>query len=260
MSRVTYVERSLFEKYSEKIGFVCSIEDWARKHRLNVYVAVYEHKEIKDPIVAEIKTKAASTVLDVGCGYGFLMSSVNAACPNTTVVGTDISKYQIANAKLRGINEPLVVCCAEYMPFKSDFFDFIVCSEVIEHVANPEFSLLEMERMIRKDGHLCISTDNPLSVFRRISRLISGIISLKKSVKEEYIPLNALERMIPHTVRIYKVRNICPYPLLPMLGPFGSRIFGRSWVSLGEVAEKIPYLGKHFCNKYIVFGIRAADP
>ncbi len=188
----------------------------AKKHSLNVYVATCEHKEIKEPIVTEVKTKDASSVLDVGCGYGFLMSRLNTDCSDTIVTGVDISRYQVINAKLRRVNGHLVVCCAEYMPFKSDFFDFVLCSEVIEHVVNPKDSLNEMVRLLRKQGSICVTTDNPLSFFRRISRILFETINLKKSVKEEYISSDALIELMPRNVKIYKVENICPYPLLPM--------------------------------------------
>jgi len=122
--------------------------------------------------------------LDIGCGYGFLISRLNEVCPDSKVTGTDISRYQIMNAKLRRTQGPLVVCCAEYMPFRENIFNFVVCSEVIEHVVDPKASLLEMERMLKNNGYLCISTDNPLSIYRRIVKLIFKIMKWKKVLKK----------------------------------------------------------------------------
>ena len=256
MAEMSYADRDSFEKYSEEIGLVSSIEDWAKRHKLNVYVAVYEHKEIKEEIVSEIRRKKASLVLDLGCGYGFFISRLNEACPAARVIGTDISRFQIENAKLRKIRGSLLVCCAEYMPFKSSVFDCIVCSEVIEHTVSPKVALLEIERMLRTDGYLYISTDNPLSIFRKIIKVFHRITKRKKGLKEEFISLPVLTELVPTTIKIYKILHICPYPLLPMVGFLGSKIFGKVWVSATQVIRKLRHINKQFCNKYVIFGVK----
>jgi ubiquinone/menaquinone biosynthesis C-methylase UbiE len=250
MAKAKSSDRDLFE------GFVTSIEDWARKHNHNVHVAVNEHKEIKEPIVSEIRKVGALSILDVGTGYGFLMSRLNQVSCNSTITGTDISRFQVINAKLRKVKGFLVVCCAEYMPFKSDFFDFVVCSEVIEHTVSPSRALLEIERMLKENHYFCVSTDNPLSICRKIINLAFKVTQRKKRVKEEFISLASLTQMIPSTIRIYKLIYTCPYTLLPAVGLFRSEAIGRVWVSLAKKLENIPYIGKQFCNKYAVFGIK----
>jgi methylase of polypeptide subunit release factors len=110
MAKAKSSDRDLFEEFSERVGFVTSIEDWARKHNHNVHVAVNEHKEIKEPIVSEIRKVGALSILDVGTGYGFLMSRLNQVSCNSTITGTDISRFQVINAKLRKVKGFLVVC------------------------------------------------------------------------------------------------------------------------------------------------------
>lgn len=255
-SGIKYADRNSFEKFSKGIGFVSSIEDWAKKHRLNVYVAVYEHNEIKEEIASEIKRNESSSVLDLGCGYGFLISRLNEAYPDARVTGTDIARFQIKNAKLRGVQGALVVCCAEYMPFKDGVFDCVVCSEVIEHVISPKAALLEIERVLRTNGYLCISTDNPLSIYRKIVRFISRTMKWKKSVKEEFMPLAVLTELLPNNIKVYRILYRCPYPLLPLVGPLGSKIIGKGWVTLAQVIEKLSHINKQFYNKYLIFGVK----
>jgi ubiquinone/menaquinone biosynthesis C-methylase UbiE len=252
-----------FEKFSKEIGFICNIEDWAKKHRQNVYVAVHEHDEIKDGIVRELKNKKVTSVFDLGCGYGFLMSKLNRACRKITIVGGDISTFQVENAKSRNVQGSLVVCCGEYIPFKENTFDCVVCSEVIEHTVDPKATLQEMERVVKYGGYLCVTTDNPHSVYRRIVKHFRGIKPLilgetgKTSYKEEFISLNQLIELMPQNIKIYDVRYTCPYPLLPDVGSiFGSELVGKCWVYLGNIVEKLPHVGKVFYNKYGVFGIK----
>ena len=253
------IKNDCFEEYSKRYGYIPNIQLWAKKHRLNIYVAIAEHREIKEPIISEIINKKVCCVLDIGCGYGFLMERLNQSCPTTTLVGTDLSKFQIVNAKLRGIKGDFVVCCAEYMPFKNSFFDFIACSEVIEHVGSKKDSLAEMNRMLRCGGYLSISTDNPLSIYRRFLDYIREKIGRVGEAYEEYISQYVLTLNIPKSISIYKALNICPYSLLPSIGPFALSFVGRTWVQFGRFLQKTPYVGNNLCNKYIIFGVKRSE-
>jgi ubiquinone/menaquinone biosynthesis C-methylase UbiE len=260
MNENVKVNKDSFEQYSQKYGYLPSIDVWAKKHGLNIYVAVTEHRELKEQIVSEIKSRNCNLqILDVGCGYGFLMGRINETCPTAKVSGSDLSRFQLVNAKLRGVKGAFVVCCAEYMPFKSNFFDFIVCSEVIEHVASKKDALSEIERMLQNGGYLCISTDNPLSVYRRVLDYVRKKTKRTGIVHEEYITMPSLTKIIPKNIRLYKTMFICPYSLLPSVGPFGLEVVGKTWVRLTRLTQKLPYLGKQFCNKYIVFGIKQKE-
>jgi ubiquinone/menaquinone biosynthesis C-methylase UbiE len=76
---------------------------------------------------------------------------------------------------------------AQGMPFKSNFFDKILMTEVIEHIPDPEAAILEACRVLKKGGKIVVSTPDlimnyglkvasqlPLEVFK----------SCKYSVKE----------------------------------------------------------------------------
>ena len=44
------------------------------------------------------------------------------------------------------------------LPFEDETFDTIICSDVLEHIWNPEFVLGEMKRICKKGGHIIINT------------------------------------------------------------------------------------------------------
>lgn len=48
----------------------------------------------------------------------------------------------------------------EKLPFKSNYFDEVVCKNVLEHLTNPGFALKEMYRVLKKGGKLLLITDN----------------------------------------------------------------------------------------------------
>lgn len=48
------------------------------------------------------------------------------------------------------IDRPLVVCDAHYLPFVDNAFDYVFCSQVLEHLENPELFFKEISRVSKK--------------------------------------------------------------------------------------------------------------
>ncbi len=47
---------------------------------------------------------------------------------------------------------------AEHMPFADNAFDFVICDQVIEHLARPKTAVNEMKRVLRHGGWLIVAT------------------------------------------------------------------------------------------------------
>lgn len=86
--------------------------------------------------------------LDVGCGDVKLGD-----------VGVDVRD---------GEDVDYVVDRGEKYPFDSDSFDTVICSEVLEHTADPEFILSEVRRVLRPGGTLLVSVPNSGNVLFRL--------------------------------------------------------------------------------------------
>ncbi len=76
---------------------------------------------------------AGSRILDVGCAKGFLLYEFTKLLPKVDVVGIDISKYCIENAK-EEIKNNLFVCDAANMPFKEREFDLVIAINTIHNL------------------------------------------------------------------------------------------------------------------------------
>ncbi|MFQ5601806.1 MAG: class I SAM-dependent methyltransferase [bacterium] len=95
--------------------------------------------------------------LDLGCNCGYYLSSYH----NGQAVGVDIalSVLQIAHERnptayiLQGDAQNLGI-------FRSDSFDSILCSEVIEHVPDPQQVLYECHRILKRGGKILLTTPN----------------------------------------------------------------------------------------------------
>jgi ubiquinone/menaquinone biosynthesis C-methylase UbiE len=81
-----------------------------------------------------VKRKAVVTSLDVGPE---LLKQVAKKCKSTLVVGSILD-----------------------LPFKNNSFDYIVSSEVIEHVPDPKKAITELFRVLKPGGTIVLSTPN----------------------------------------------------------------------------------------------------
>jgi methionine biosynthesis protein MetW len=78
-----------------------------------------------------------SSVLDIGCGDGAFLFYLKERRTLITELGVDISETGIMRAKEKGINA--TVRAIETFDSKIQKYDYVVMSEVIEHVPNAEY-------------------------------------------------------------------------------------------------------------------------
>jgi len=104
------------------------------------------------------------TVLDVGCGRGASDKDQVPLRRNlrilrgkvTRVIGIDIDPDAQKNPFL----DEFHLLQGDAWPLENDSVDLIVCDNVLEHVANPERFFLEIRRVLKNAGFLCIRTAN----------------------------------------------------------------------------------------------------
>jgi ubiquinone/menaquinone biosynthesis C-methylase UbiE len=88
-------------------------------------------------------------ILDAGCGTGLNLRHLPAGS-----VGLDINPRNIAVVSARVPGCAVVLGDVEAMPFPDASFGTVVCTEVLEHIPEPERALGEIERVLRPDGVL----------------------------------------------------------------------------------------------------------
>jgi 2-polyprenyl-3-methyl-5-hydroxy-6-metoxy-1,4-benzoquinol methylase len=100
---------------------------------------------------------APTSILDVGCGEGVLVSEWADRIGDGRVVGIDLDDPQL-HAEWESRRRPNLeyrVQKAEDLPFERDEFDFASAIEVLEHVPEPDHTLGEMARVANR--HLLVS-------------------------------------------------------------------------------------------------------
>ncbi|MFH1851414.1 MAG: class I SAM-dependent methyltransferase [Candidatus Neomarinimicrobiota bacterium] len=91
-----------------------------------------------------------SSLLDVGCGKGFMLHDMAELIPGITVKGIDISEYAIENA-MDDMRPHVQVADAKSLPFDDDSFDVVISINTVHNLAREECgrALQEIERVSR---------------------------------------------------------------------------------------------------------------
>ena len=98
-----------------------------------------------------------ASILDIGCGKGFMLHDFLELMPESTVSGLDISEYAIENA-MSSVKPFLKTGSAEALPYPDKSFDLVVS---INSVHNLPLELLkkaltEIERVSRKWKYITV--------------------------------------------------------------------------------------------------------
>ncbi len=159
---------------------------------------------IYDYFLKEIKRIKGLKILDVGCGMGEFLELVvdNEGKP----YGIEFSDYASDFVAKKGIK----VCnqnAEGKFCYDSKLFDIVTMWDVIEHLYNPGKALSEINRVLKKDGFLILSTPN----FSGLTRLLFGFNAYQISLPEHlfYFNLDSIKNILnKHGFRIIKAKSI----------------------------------------------------
>ena len=159
------------------------------------------------------------TVIEVGCGLGGFLLNISEGCGE--VVGLDISSKAIHIAKdlakKFGLQDRvnLVVGDAQFLPFRADIGDILVCSEALEHILDYAKAFGELVRVTKKLGYICLTVPNFLSTafFENVILLLIGQPGYVKSnvcvEKEHVFHVFKLRRLLnQHAVEVITMRSV----------------------------------------------------
>ncbi|WP_438358033.1 class I SAM-dependent methyltransferase [Brevibacillus dissolubilis] len=114
------------------------------------------------PFHSQQEMFTGKAVLDIGCGGGG-KTCYYATYKPSKIVGIDIVPHYAdeanAFAKEKGLDDiaHFVTGDSAAMPFEDESFDTIIMNDAMEHVGEPEKTLEECFRVLKKGGHIYIN-------------------------------------------------------------------------------------------------------
>ena len=143
-----------------------------------------EGKQIALRLVPMAKGKRA---LDIGCREGEQAELLKKR--GYIVEAIDI-ELKYAHAKKIDVNVGL--------PYANEYFDLVWCSEVLEHLKEPEYSVSEMKRVLKKNGMLILTTPNSNFWLFRLLKLF-GIkpCKLQNPTHIHFFSILDIKRILP---------------------------------------------------------------
>lgn len=103
------------------------------------------------------KLNSQSSLLDVGCGKGFMLHDVKEAIPGISIAGVDISSYAIENAMV-DVKPFLKISNAIKLPYPDKSFDVVISINTVHNLERNEcaIALQEIERVSRGKSFITV--------------------------------------------------------------------------------------------------------
>lgn len=126
--------------------------------------------------------------LEVGPGSGIYLKALAELCGE--VMATDIEDAYLKHLRPLASqygNVSLLVDDITHSALPSGSFDLILCSEVVEHIADSKAAIGEMRRLLKPGGTLVLSTPQRFSTLELVARIafLPGIVNIVRAVYQE---------------------------------------------------------------------------
>jgi len=99
------------------------------------------------------------SVLDVGCGEGYVAARVREVLPNASYCAMDIDAELVEEAGTAIPCAGKVVADACGLPWRDRQFDLVLALEVLEHIEQPEAALAEIARVTRRAAIISVPNE-----------------------------------------------------------------------------------------------------
>src|ERR1700761_8800755 len=94
---------------------------------------------------------SAESILEIGCGTGFVLSGIAKEFPATKLYGSEIFADGLAFASQRAPNAKLMQMDARHIPFVEEF-DVIGAFDVLEHIKEDQTVLQQISAALKPNG------------------------------------------------------------------------------------------------------------
>ncbi len=145
---------SISETFKYEGGVMVDTSNY-RKHMSDNPIQRRLIDRFHDKVTGIITRLEPATLLDAGCGEGFVADILQAKLPDAQITGFDVLEDSVKLAQLRNPRASIGAGDIYNIEHPDDSFDVVYCFEVLEHLHEPDRALAELARVAR--GHVVLS-------------------------------------------------------------------------------------------------------
>jgi 2-polyprenyl-3-methyl-5-hydroxy-6-metoxy-1,4-benzoquinol methylase len=126
------------------------LENWQgnlKKHTSNNPILKLINGRFYKDILESVRTMKPTSIIDVGCGEGFISNKIQSAFKESTLLGIDLNEKYIEFARR---SFPNVSFAKKNLFTLTEKYDLVLCTEVLEHLENPENALEKLVQISKK--------------------------------------------------------------------------------------------------------------
>ncbi len=132
-------------------------------------------------LLAEIETRPAACVLDIGCGTGNYADALQ-RLSTAHIVGVDPSAGMLAHARQKNAAVSFRQGDAAHLPLDAAAVDLVYMTDVIHHVPDIDRLFGEIARVLKPGGKACIVTQSHAQIAARpIARFFPATIAADRA-------------------------------------------------------------------------------
>jgi ubiquinone/menaquinone biosynthesis C-methylase UbiE len=115
--------------------------------------------ETKWPAIVRYVPRDGGVILEFGCGKGRLVEAMMGLNPHARYIGIDVSSVALEAAGRRMPSAEFhQVADGDCLPLPDESIDFIMASEVMEHVYDTQKTFSELSRVLKPGGSILVTT------------------------------------------------------------------------------------------------------
>ena len=174
-------------------------------------------------------------ILDVGCGSGQDLLNIEKLIPEKKIelFGIDYQDRHLCNAREEGIRISSLDIEREQFPFEKEFFNLVICNQILEHTKEIFWILYECSRVLQLGGYLIVSVPNMAALHNRILLLIGKQPTCLHVVGPHVRGFTIKEfKQFVETANAFRVVETAASNLFPFPPPIG-RLLLKSFPGLG---------------------------
>ena len=181
-----------------------------------------------------------------------LLCDVGGSRTGRTIFPPSSSNYSCSRiiVNISENDEPDVIGDANYLPFRDNSFDYVTCTETLEHISHPELTIQEIYRVLKPGGVFLLTMPfmypyhpHPADYQRWTSQKMDLVLRSLRFTEIEISPLGSTRDVV------FDILYIALYELRPRLGRYLFSLMLRALMLIRFIVKFFPTLYRNDVNR-----------